>query len=355
MNYLRVLKAVFLLTMITNLSFGAEMDSVRLEKREGKQFVIHRVGQGETLYAISRRYQSSVEEISKTNNLSGNSVAIGQEIAIPWKRDVPKSMNQNSASGQLYHTVEAGQTLYAISRQYDVSVDEIKRLNNLTSNELSTGQQLVVKKGQKPLEQTAPVKPEPVATKNPQLTYHTVAPSETLFSISQKYDVSVDDIKKWNDLKSNSLSVGQELAIGKPATIKAPVVVAEETPAREKKKELVVSEASNGSLKQINKQGYTRDTASVAGYEKVVEEGFAMVIENSPETRKFLALHRTAPIGAILEVKNRMNGRSIYVRVVGKLPDTGTNNKVLIRLSEKAFQRLESVDPKVPVEVSYVP
>ncbi|MEQ8809546.1 MAG: LysM peptidoglycan-binding domain-containing protein, partial [Imperialibacter sp.] len=160
MNYLRVLKAVFLLTMITNLSFGAEMDSVRLEKREGKQFVIHRVGQGETLYAISRRYQSSVEEISKTNNLSGNSVAIGQEIAIPWKGDVPKGMNQNSASGQLYHTVEAGQTLYAISRQYDVSVEEIKRLNNLTSNELSTGQQLVVKKGQKPVEQAAPVKPE---------------------------------------------------------------------------------------------------------------------------------------------------------------------------------------------------
>lgn len=352
MNYLKLLKTTLSLILMANLSFGAGMDSLRLEKRGAQQFVIHRVGQGETLYAISRRYQSSVEEISRANNLTGNAVSIGQEIAIPWAGGSNASNSGASAVSGIVHTVEAGQTLYAISRQYDVSVDEIKKLNNLTSNELSTGQKLAIRQG------TTSGGVVPVATggantvARSRATLHTVEPSETLFSIARRYNVSVDDIKKWNDLKGNSLSVGQQLNVGENAgESPAPVVV--EAPPREKKKELVVKE--NGSLKQINKDGYTRDTASVAGYEKVVEEGFAMVIENSPETRKFLALHRTAPIGAILEVKNRMNGRSIYVRVVGKLPDTGINNKVLIRLSEKAYQRLEAIDPKVPVEVSYVP
>lgn len=355
MNYLKLLKATLLFILIANLSFGAGMDSLRLEKRGAQQFVIHRVGQGETLYAISRRYKSSVEEISRANNLTGNAVSIGQEIAIPWGGNIGASSNERNGGAAVsgtVHTVEAGQTLYAISRQYDVSVDELKKLNNLTSNELSTGQRLVIREGATSAEVV------PVATggantvAGSRATLHTVEPSETLFSISRRYNVAVDDIKKWNSLKGNSLSVGQQLKVGENAgESPAPLVV--EAPPREKKKELVVKE--NGSLKQINKEGYTSDTASVAGYEKVVEEGFAMVIENSPETRKFLALHRTAPIGAILEVKNRMNGRSIYVRVVGKLPDTGVNNKVLIRLSEKAFQRLEAIDPKVPVEVSYVP
>ncbi len=355
MNYLGLFRAVFLLTLVSNLSFAAELDSLRLENRGGKQFVIHRVGQGETLYAISRRYKSSVGEISKVNDLQGNSVSIGQEIAIPWNSgDQIAKSNTITKPAETYHTVEAGQTLYAIARQYEISVDELKRLNRLTSNELSTGQQLVVKKAEKSIEEASSVKEGAVSGGNDGFRFHTVATSETLFSISQKYDVSVDEIKKWNELKDNGLSVGQKLIVGKTSEIsQKPVAVVEDTPSREKKKELIVNET--GSLKQINKQGYTRDTATVAGYEKVVEEGFAMVIDNSPETRKFLALHRTAPIGAILEVKNRMNGRSIYVRVVGKLPDTGANNKVLIRLSEKAFQRLESVDPKVPVEVSYVP
>lgn len=328
------------------------MDSLRLEKRGAQQFVIHRVGQGETLYAISRRYKSSVEEISRANNLTGNAVSIGQEIAIPWTGFSEVSNETGAVASELLHTVEAGQTLYAISRQYELTVEEIKKLNNLTSNELSTGQRLVIRKGNASPTlapgTTGAVNTEQVS----RTTLHTVEPSETLFSISRKYNVSVDDIKKWNELRGNSLSVGQQLKVGEVSG-KNPSPPAVDTPAREKKKELVVNE--NGSLKQINKEGYTRDTASVAGYEKVVEEGFAMVIENSPETRKFLALHRTAPIGAILEVKNRMNGRSIYVRVVGKLPDTGVNNKVLIRLSEKAYQRLEAIDPKVPVEVSYVP
>lgn len=339
------MSVVFLLCLSFSAASAGGLDSLRLERRGGRQFVIHRVDQGETLYSISRRYGATVDQITSASGIAGTSVSVGQELSVPWAGAAPPA-----AVDEGYHTVEVGQTLYSISRQYNVSVDELKSWNNLKSNELSAGQQLIVKKGRP----AAAAQAKAVSVSESSIPagsdrYHTVAPSETLFSISRQYNVSVDDIKKWNDLRDNSLSVGQQLKIGRQV-MTAPVA---ETPVREKKQELVVND--NGSLKQINKKGYTTDTASVGGYQKVVEEGFAMVIENSPETRKFLALHRTAPIGAILEVKNRMNGRSIYVRVVGKLPDTGANNKVLIRLSEKAFQRLEAIDPKVPVEVSYVP
>ncbi len=334
-----------------------EFDSLRVERRGSVQGIVHRVEQGETLYSLSRRYGVTVEDITRANGGLNATISVGQEIFIP--KNVKGQAVQTGPSSQAsdtYHIVEIGQTLYSLSRVYGVKVEDIKGWNNLTSNELSAGQRLVIKR---PMA-TAPVEVKTVSNEGGSTAantagypYYIVQPSETLFSISRKFNVTVDEIKEWNNLSTTALSVGQQILVGKPATTGLATTANEDTPAREKKKDLVVNE--NGSLKQINGKGYTRDTTSVAGYEKVIEEGFAMVIENSPDTRKFLALHRTAPIGAILEVKNRMNDRSIYVRVVGNLPDTGVNNKVLIRLSQKAFERLGSPDPKVPVEVSYVP
>lgn len=332
-----------------------EYDSLRMETRGGKQVVVHQVDRSETLYSISRRYQVTVEEVMKANRGLGTSIAVGQEIFIPYeKRNNVQLVSRAGTSSDTYHLVELGQTLYAISRMYDVRVEDIKAWNNLATNELSAGQKLVIKKPVASAVVLATTNEE--AANEPgsaSYPYYIVQPSETLFSISRKFDVSVDEIKEWSKLSGNALSVGQKILVGNPDSTEPATAALEEAPPREKKKELVVRD--NGSLKQINKKGYTTDTTQVAGYQKVLEEGFAQVIENSPDTNKFLALHRTAPIGAILEVKNRMNSRSIYVRVVGTLPDTGINNKVLIRLSQKAFERLGSLDPRVPVEVSYVP
>jgi rare lipoprotein A (peptidoglycan hydrolase) len=72
-------------------------------------------------------------------------------------------------------------------------------------------------------------------------------------------------------------------------------------------------------------------------------------------TDKYLALHKTAPVGTIMQVKNQMNGQSVYVRVIGALPDTGENNNVLVRLSPRAVQKLGTGDSKFRVETSYVP
>ena len=87
---------------------------------------------------------------------------------------------------------------------------------------------------------------------------------------------------------------------------------------------------------------------------RVVESGLGAPIEKSI-TDKYLALHKTAPVGTIMQVKNAMNGLSVYVRVIGKLPDTGENNNILVRLSPRAVQKLGTSDAKFRVETNYIP
>ena len=87
---------------------------------------------------------------------------------------------------------------------------------------------------------------------------------------------------------------------------------------------------------------------------RVVETGLGASIDQSV-TDKYLALHKTAPVGTIMQVKNAMNGLSVYVRVIGKLPETGENNNILVRLSPRAVQKLGTADSRFRVETNYIP
>ncbi len=98
------------------------------------------------------------------------------------------------------HTVRTGETLFAISRMYDVSVEDIRKWNNLRDNQLSIGQVLIIKQEEESVEKSS-------------FKSHRVQPGETLFSISRTYDVSVQDIMLWNNMSNTSLSVGQVLMI----------------------------------------------------------------------------------------------------------------------------------------------
>ena len=86
----------------------------------------------------------------------------------------------------------------------------------------------------------------------------------------------------------------------------------------------------------------------------MVESGLGAPIENST-TEKYLALHKTAPVGTIMQVRNIMNGQSVYVRVIGHLPETGDNANMLVRLSPRAVQKLGTSDSRFRVETNYIP
>ncbi len=147
------------------------------------------VTRGDTLYGISKQFDVPVETIKRVNNLTSNTITVGQVLSIPT--------NTNTAT----YTVKAGDTLYKIANQYNTTVQELIELNNLSSNILSIGQQLKV-----PVEGT---------NNQPDSNYitYTVVKGDNLYNIANKYDVTVETIKQANNLTSNLLSIGQILKI----------------------------------------------------------------------------------------------------------------------------------------------
>ncbi len=109
------------------------------------------------------------------------------------------------------HTVQQGETLFSISRQYDVTVDQIREWNGLRDNVIRVGQELIVGSGRQPARQEQPERPQPRTDQ--ETIVHTVEPGQTLFRISQIYNVSVEEIRRWNNLTDNLISIGQKLEI----------------------------------------------------------------------------------------------------------------------------------------------
>ena len=95
-----------------------------------------------------------------------------------------------------------------------------------------------------------------------------------------------------------------------------------------------------------------RDNSSGV-FKNIRESGLAQVIEGTGDHKKYLVLHRTAPVGSVIRVKNEENNITIFARVVGTLSDTGDNAKLVIMLSQAAYDQLKAVNSRFPVEVLY--
>ena len=126
--------------------------------------------------------------MKKLNNLTSNLLSIGQSLKIPTK----------SENNYIEYTVKKGDNLYSIARNYGLTQSELMDYNNLTSNLLSIGQILKI-----------PVSKDSTSQK----TTYTVQKGDSLYSIAQKYNTTVDSIKRKNNLTSNLLSIGQKLII----------------------------------------------------------------------------------------------------------------------------------------------
>ena len=101
------------------------------------------------------------------------------------------------------------------------------------------------------------------------------------------------------------------------------------------------------------KYGSKQLIKEVGGVKKYIEEGLVLKIDSELNTPKFLALHRSLSIGSIFEVINLMNNKNAYVRVVGRLPNTGLNQNVMLRLTKSVFQDLDVLDQQVRMKMVY--
>lgn len=149
------------------------------------------VKKGDSLYSIANKYNTTVDELKRINNLTSNILSIGQVLKLPSD----KANNVEKEENTISYTVQKGDSLYSIARKYDTTIDRIKDLNNLTTNLLSIGQVLLI----------------PTDT-NLETTY-TVKKGDSLYSIAKKYNTTVDRLKQLNNLSSNLLSIGQILIV----------------------------------------------------------------------------------------------------------------------------------------------
>ncbi len=297
----------------------------------------------------------------------------------------------------MQHKVEPKETLYALARKYGVSVAQIVEANPSVESTIKIGQVVLIPRSRAgataaaaPV-RTAPVAATPAGTPAAAASnrtfvvtergdkIHVVEPGQTLYAISRMHDVRIEDVKAWNNLPGNQVNIGARLIVGKnvPVTSSKPQYVPEsddvinrdraaETataaavpagspsgPATTPEYTTIGAAAGTPSAETTTAHNDTEE--NMAGVKKVLESGMAEMIDPKTDTNKYLALHKSAPVGTIMQVKNAMNNQVVYVRVIGKLPDTGSNDKVIVRLSKKAYQKLGAVDQRFRVELSYVP
>ena len=344
----------------SNVHYATGYDSLRMEKIKGKMYIIHRVESSETLYSISRKYNVSVKDIQKANKGLKNGIKIFQEIKIPYIEpepiviDKPSEKPTTKQTGK-FHIVQKGETLYSISRLHEVSIDSIMSVNQLIDNTISLGDSLLIpSKSSTPKLNKLPI---PATT---QAREHIVGPSETLYGISRKYGFSIEELKSLNELTSNEISIGQKLMIVRPDSMEqktdtVQLTVKSTLPEQSEASSVQKSQPVADTIHvKSDTSRFKTKIEKIGNVEKTWEQGFAMKIDGTAGTKKFLVLHRTAPIGTIIEVTNKMNNQKIVARVVGKLPETGINKSVLIRLSNSAYEKLGAIDTRFPVEVGYV-
>lgn len=168
---------------------------------------MYTVVKGDSLYSIAKRYGTSVDEIKKINYLTNNNLVIGQVLRIPEMYTKPEDMN---VPVYINYTVKKGDSLYSIAREYGVSVDTIIQDNALKSNNLSIGQNLKLRTENTNVEECFGEAYVPVSDS---YQNYTVVRGDSLYSIAKKFNTTVQNIINLNNLKSTNLSIGQVLKI----------------------------------------------------------------------------------------------------------------------------------------------
>ncbi len=152
------------------------------------------VKSGDSLWSIANRFNTTVAEIKRLNNLNTNALQVGQVLKLPTGNE-----NANDNQGNTY-TVKSGDSLWSIARKYDTSVSELQNLNNLSSTILQVGQVLKVPQSSSNNE-------------NSSANTYVVKSGDSLWSIANRFGTTVDELMRVNRLNSNILSIGQVLTL----------------------------------------------------------------------------------------------------------------------------------------------
>ncbi|MEX1010973.1 MAG: LysM peptidoglycan-binding domain-containing protein [Balneolaceae bacterium] len=338
----------------------------------------HTTTEGETLFSVARQYQITVTELRNWNDLESDTLTEGLTLRVspPVTEEVT------------LHRVEPGQTVYAISRMYGVSIAEIQQWNQIEDNILEVGQELRIYSEQEagePIE--LPVRENTETEEGDRGTlvseparanaWYTVVSGDNLHRIAIEHDMSVEELRQLNDLDSNLISVGQRLIVRQIQTTPGVSEFDEEsTPQGRFVLYRLTGEDTLSSLKERFKmteeelkalnpgfspenlsegrqitvllppnRTFTNPYSRGAGLEDLGQVAVRVYDEDergSPTTSGELynpnlltAAHPNIALGTIIYIENPGNGRGVYVKVNDRFTGEG------IKLSRTAMELLE--------------
>jgi len=281
MNSKNLILFILLCLGITS-AFGNPIDSLGLKKDNNKTYIVYKVENKQPLHSILKHFNLSLTEFKQIN----------PEVTIP---------------------INAGEIIF-------IPIHYLDEATNALIAPAKTLEKVVAKKQEE-------IKPTETGI-------HVVSAKQSLLTIANLYKVTMADIRKWNNLTSDVLKEGQRLLVEAP-------------------KNLVIDKSTLlGSKNDKGVEELKSDSKESEGLKKTIETGIAELIEVPDNSGKYLALHKSAPIGTLVLVKNLANNQSIWVKVIGRLPNS--DGKLIIKLSPKAFERLNAVDKRIRAEISYL-
>ncbi len=355
----------------------------------------HTVQRGETLFSISQQYGITVGELKEWNDLQSNDLKLGQVLIV-----APHSSDN---SDRIIHEVQAGEALFGISRQYNVTIAEIQEWNNLESTNLEVGTELVIYPQSAPqqsqpsiddLEQMDQEERTSIVEQYSQSTAesesYTVKSGDTLYGIARQHDMTVTELRQINNLQDDMLRVGQRITVKKIETAPSVAEGAENsTPQgkfatyrvqRNENTRTVLDkfkmtreefEALNPGMNADNISSGQQITvllpptrnfdnpylpdANLEDLGTVPVMSYSESDKATPTTSGELynpdqlsAAHSNMALGNIIFIENPSNGKGIFVRVNDRHSGEG------LKLSQKAFDMLDFSSIEQPVVTIYL-
>ena len=241
---MRYLKTLFLLVVLALAVPAMAIDVQPVEKStvivfiNGQKFYVHTVKSGDTLYSLAKTYEVSEELIRQHNANMGSELKIDQTVKIPVPESAQKSAKAEKRRKRdfLTHKVQAGQTLYAIARDYNISVATLREDNpSLNPQSLPVGETLWIRRaavGKSNEQQTQDEIAEYAATLNSVTDddgydHHVVQPGETIYSLSRRFGITEEEFARLNDV-SAGLKAGAMIRIPRPEQAEEEVVEVEQ-------------------------------------------------------------------------------------------------------------------------------
>jgi LysM repeat protein len=305
------LKVLLLVTPLLSLSVqlfaSAPLDSIGVENLNGKKVVLHKLDPKDNYFSVGRKYGVSPNVIIQFNN--NVALITGGIIKVPTERPFLAQVNQPVVS----------QTTPAGAQNTSVVAQNVPVVSQVTP---------------------------PTVTADANVQQYKVSAGETLYSIAKRFNTTVDDIVKLNNLPNSTAVSGQLLKIKlNSANVPAPVPLAPP---------VVVKTDSFSYSSPQDSMNAVKFGANKFGLFEKAEKGVAVsMTEEGLDPSKKLALHRTAPVGTVIKITNPMTGKTTFAKVVGRFTDSESTKDAIIVVTKNVADSIGALDKRVHVNISY--